>query len=91
MSPAPRRCGPAVHPVASAKIELLKRLEASGSTEATLLADELLDARTLHELAARARAITFSLAQSDGRKVSETFWEHAKRILLRWRDAASES
>jgi hypothetical protein len=73
--------------VARAKIELLRRLEMSGSAEATLLADELLDARSLHELAARARDISLRLAESDGRKLAETFWEQAKGILVRWRDA----
>jgi hypothetical protein len=77
---------PDLPPVAGAKIQLLQRLEASGSSEAMLLADELLDARTLRELAERARDIAQRLQDADGRKVAETFWETAKAILLRWRD-----
>jgi hypothetical protein len=86
-SPAPNSgMLPDLPPVAGAKIQLLKRLEASGSSEAMLLADELLDARTLRELAERARDIAVRLQEVDGRRVAETFWEHAKGILVRWRD-----
>ena len=72
--------------VARAKIELLRRLQASGSFEASLLADDLLDARSLRELAERARMITLRLRESDGESVAEPFWNEAKEILLRWRD-----
>ena len=72
--------------VARAKIELLRRLEASGSFEASLLADDLLHARTLRELAERARAIALRLRESDGDSVAEPFWNEAKAILLHWRD-----
>jgi hypothetical protein len=80
---APPRPGDAV---ARAKIELLRRLEASGSFEATLLADDLLHARTLRELAERARVISFRLRESDGDSVADPFWIEAKQILIRWRD-----
>jgi hypothetical protein len=72
--------------VARAKIELLRRLEASGSFEASLLADELLGARTLRELAERSRAIALRLRESDGDSVADPFWNEAKAILLRSRD-----
>jgi hypothetical protein len=72
--------------LARAKIELLRRLESSGSFEATLLADELLQARTLRELAERARTIAHRLRDSDGESVAEPFWSEAKQILIRVRD-----
>jgi hypothetical protein len=80
---------PDLPPVAGAKIQLLKRLEASGSSEATLLADELLSARTLRELAERARDIARRIQEADGRGPGETFWNDAKDILTTWRDFAS--
>jgi hypothetical protein len=90
MTPAPRpTVSVSLTPLAGAKIQLLQSLEASGSSEATLMADELLDARTLHELAARARDISLRLRESDGRKLAETFWSQAKEILTRWRDLAA--
>ncbi len=75
--------------VAGAKIDLLKRLEASGSCEAALLADELLDARTLRELAMRAREIAYRLRDVDGNAIAEGFWSEAKKILVSWRDLAA--
>jgi hypothetical protein len=72
--------------VARAKIELLRRLEASGSFDAVLLADDLLEARTLKDLAERSRTITLRLRESDGDKVAGPFWNDAKQILIRWRD-----
>jgi hypothetical protein len=78
-----------LQPVASAKIELLKQLEASGSCEAALLADELLDARTLRELAIRAREIAYRLRDADGNAIAEAFWGQAKKILLARRDLAA--
>jgi hypothetical protein len=72
--------------VARAKIELLRRLESSGSFDAVLLADDLLEARTLKDLAARSRTITLRLRESDGDKVAGPFWNDAKQILIRWRD-----
>ncbi|MEP7068109.1 MAG: hypothetical protein ABI789_02665 [Usitatibacter sp.] len=82
---------PELPPVAGAKIELLKRLEASGSCEAALLADELLDARTLRELAVRAREIAYRLRDVDGNAIAEKFWAEAKKILVAWRDLAMSS
>lgn len=78
-------------PVAGAKIELLRRLEASGSCEAALLADELLDARSLRELALRSREIAYRLRDADGSAIAESFWHEAKRILVAWRDLAASS
>ncbi len=77
---------PAAHAVARAKIELLQRLESTGSFEAKLLADELLGARTLRDLAERARDIASQLRVSDGNAVADPFWNEAKQVLIRWRD-----
>ena len=72
--------------VAAAKISLLKCVDATGSCEATLLAEELLDARTLRELAMRAREIAYRLREVDGERVSATFWRDAKAVLLECRE-----
>lgn len=80
-----------LQPVAGAKIELLKHLEASGSCEAALLADDLLDARTLRELAMRAREIAYRLRDADGNAIAEAFWSQAKKILLARRDLAASA
>lgn len=69
-----------------AKIELLRRLQASGSFEASLLSDDLLDCATLRDLAERARLIAHQLRETEGPAVAEPFWSEAKEILLRWRD-----
>ena len=68
-----------------AKIELLRELQASGSFEASLLSDDLLDCRTLRELAERAQVIAQQLRETEGSAVAEPFWTDAKAILLRWR------
>ena len=75
-----------LHPVAGAKIQLMKWIKTSGSSEAMLCADELLDARTLRELAERARGIALRMQEVDGRPMADCFWEAAKNILVRWRD-----
>jgi hypothetical protein len=80
-----------MQPVAGAKIELLKQLEASGSCEAALLADDLLDARTLRELALRTREIAYRLRDVDGNAIAEAFWNQAKKILLARRDLAASA
>lgn len=80
-----------LQPVAGAKIELLKQLEASGSCEAALLADDLLDARTLRELALRAREIAYRLRDVDGNAIAEAFWSQAKKILVARRDLAASA
>jgi DNA-binding transcriptional ArsR family regulator len=80
-----------LQPVARAKIDLLKELEASGSCDATLLADDLLDARTLRELALRAREIAYRLRDADGNAVAEAFWTQAKKILLARRDLSASA
>ena len=80
---------PELPPVAGAKIELLKRLEASGSCETSLLAEELLEARTLRELAMRARDIAYRLRDVDGNAIAEKFWNDSKKVLVAWRDLAA--
>ena len=77
--------------VARAKIELLRRLEASGSFEAVLVADDLLHARTLKELAERAHTITQHLRACEGDDIADSFWGEAKQILMRWRDGGHDA
>ena len=74
--------------VPGAKIQLLDWLKASGSWEAILLSDELLEARTLRELAERAHDIVLRLQEVNEWHVAASFWEAAKDILIRWRDLA---
>ena len=74
----------------SAKIQLLDWLKASGSWEAMLLSDELLDARTFRELAERAHAIVLRLQEVNEWRVAGAFWEAAKDIMIRWREAATK-
>ncbi|HUP29010.1 MAG TPA: hypothetical protein VM122_02465 [Usitatibacter sp.] len=76
---------PALPPVAGAKIELLRCVEATGSCGSSLLAEELLDARTLRELAMRAREIAYQLQEMHGDRMANRFWNDAKAILLVWR------
>jgi len=75
----------------SAKLQLLDWLKASGSWEAMLLSDELLEARTFRELAERAHAIVIRLQEVNEWKVAGAFWEAAKDIVVRCRDAAIAS
>ena len=76
-------------PLPGAKIQLLEWLEKSGSCEAIFLADELLEARTLRELAERVHGIAMRLQEVDGHRIADPFWAGAKEILLRWRDGAA--
>jgi hypothetical protein len=85
-SPEPAR----LPPVAGAKVDLLRCLEQSGACEAPLLAEELLEPRTLRELALRAREISHHIREVDGPVVARTFWKNAKAILLAWRDIAAK-
>jgi hypothetical protein len=74
-----------------AKIQLLEWLKASGSWEAELLSDELLDAHTFRELAERAHGIVLRLREMNEWRVAGAFWEAAKDIVVRCRDAAMAS
>lgn len=75
-----------VSTVPRAKIQLLDWLKASGSWEAMLLSDELLEAHTLRELGERAHVIVRKLQDVNEWQVAGSFWEAAKDILVRWRD-----
>ena len=77
---------PDLPPVAAAKIQLLKRLEASGVRNARQFAAELLAARTLRELAERSRELAIRLQSAGSLEAGEDFWSHAKDVLLAWRD-----
>jgi hypothetical protein len=77
------------HPTAlpRAKIQMLDWLKSSGSGEALLLSDELLDARTFRDLATRAHTIVLRLQEANEWRVAGAFWEAAKDIVVRWREA----
>jgi hypothetical protein len=69
-----------------AKLQLLEWLKASGSWEAMLFSDELLEARSLRELADRAHGIVLRLQEANEWRTAGAFWEAAKDIIARWRD-----
>lgn len=80
-------------PLVAAKMQLLLRLESQPSTDIDLLGAELLEAKTLRELAATAKSVANKLSMSVGIERSQLFWHDAKKILTAWRDisAADES
>lgn len=80
-------------PLVAAKMQLMLRLEGTNSDEIDLLGAELLDAKTLKDLAYTAKSITNRLSMSVGLERSQQFWQDAKKILTAWRDlsAATES
>jgi hypothetical protein len=69
-----------------AKIQLLDWLKGCGSWEALLLSDELLEARTLQELAERAHGIVLQLQDVNEWNLAGSFWEAAKEIIQRRRN-----
>ena len=76
-------------PIVAAKMQLLLRLESTQSDEIDLLGSELLDAKTLRDLAFTAKAVTNRLAMSVGTERSQKFWADAKEILTAWRDLSA--
>jgi hypothetical protein len=77
-------------PIVAAKMQLLLRLETTQSDEVDLLGAELLDAKTLRELAFTAKSVTNRLAMSVGTERSQKFWADAKEILTAWRDLSAK-
>jgi hypothetical protein len=77
-------------PVAGARIQLLKRIEATACPGATALVASIRAARTLAELAERAREATVRVQETMGREEAEHFWSRAKEILIHWRDRAAQ-
>jgi hypothetical protein len=78
-------------PVAGARIQLAKRIEATGCPEAPALIERLREAHTLAELAERAREATLRVQETMGRPEAEQFWSHARGILIHWRDRAAQA
>ena len=76
-------------PIVAAKMQLLLRLESTRSDEIDLLGAELLDAKTLRDLAFTAKSVTNRLAMSVGTERSQKFWADAKEILTAWRDLSA--
>ena len=77
-------------PIVAAKMQLLLRLESTQSDEIDLLGTELLDAKTLRDLAFTAKSVTNRLAMSVGTERSQKFWKDAKEILTAWRDLSAK-
>jgi len=79
-----------IPPIVAAKMQLLLRLESTQSDEIDLLGAQLLDAKTLRELAFTAKSVTNRLAMSVGTERSGKFWADAKEILTAWRDLSAK-
>ena len=77
-------------PCMDAKSQLLLRLESTRSDEVDLLGAELLEAKTLRDLAHTAKSVTNRLAMSVGLERSQQFWKDAKEILTAWRDLSAK-
>lgn len=77
-------------PIVAAKMQLLLRLETTKSDDIDLLGAELLDAKTLRDLAFTAKSVTNQLAMSVGTERSQKFWADAKEILTAWRDLSAK-
>ncbi len=75
-----------LHPLVAAKMQLLLRLEGLPSSDIDSLGAELLEAKTLRDLAIVARTVTNKLALSVGVERSQAFWEDAKTIIMAWRE-----
>ena len=90
VSPGHRSKAQDLPPLVAAKMQLLLRLESTKSDEIDLLGAELLEARTLRDLAFTAKSVTNRLAMSVGIERSQQFWKDAKEILTAWRDLSAK-
>lgn len=79
-----------IPPIVAAKMQLLLRLEATQSEDIDLLGAQLLDAKTLRDLAFTAKSVTNSLAMSVGTERSQKFWADAKEIITAWRNLSTK-
>ena len=91
VSPGHRSKAQDLPPLVAAKMQLLLRLESTKSDEVDLLGAELLDAKTLRELAFTAKSVTNRLAMSVGVERSQQFWKDAKEIVTAWRDLSAKT
>lgn len=91
VSPGHRALAQDLPPLVAAKMQLLMRLETIKCDDIDLLGSELLDAKTLRELAFTAKSITNQLAMSAGIERSQQFWKESKEILRAWRDLSAKT
>lgn len=75
--------------VAAARIQLVARLESTGCADRDVAVGRMRDAATLAELAQRAREAAIQVQRAMGRPAAETFWSHARGILLHWQGRAA--
>jgi hypothetical protein len=73
-------------PLVAAKMQLMVRLENIPSPDIDRLGAEILEAKTLRDLAIVARTVTNELALSVGIERSQLFWVEAKTIIMAWRE-----
>ena len=90
VSPGHRAKAQDLPPLIAAKMQLMLRLESTRSEEIDLLGDEILEAKTLRDLAFTAKSVTNRLAMSVGVERSQQFWKDAKEILRAWRDLSAK-
>jgi hypothetical protein len=72
-------------PLAAARIQILKRIEAAGADVAEPIAG-IRRASSLAELAQQAREAAIAIQRAMGRHAAEEFWTHARAILLHWQE-----
>ena len=70
-------------PVAAARLQILKRVEAAG-TGLDEPAARIRAAANLGELTQRSHETAIAIQQAQGRRAAEEFWTHARAILLHW-------
>lgn len=75
-----------LHPLVAAKMQLMSLLESMPSPDIERLGADILEAKTLRDLAIVARTVTNALALSVGIERSQVFWEDAKTIIMAWRE-----
>lgn len=75
-----------LHPLVAAKMQLMLRLESIPSPDIDRLGADILEAKTLRDLAIVASTVTNELALSVGIERSQAFWIDAKTIIMKWRE-----
>jgi hypothetical protein len=78
-------------PLVAAKMQLLLRLENLPSNDIDLLGAELLEAKSLRELAETAKSVANKLSIAIGVERSQEYWQDAKKIITAWRDIATKA
>ena len=78
-------------PIVAAKMQLLLRLEALQCKDTDLLGAELIESKTLMDLATNAKLVSLALEAQIGPERAAVWWSDAKQILVAWRDLSSNN